>query len=826
MTDVIPELRGSAISGTQADGRVPNGVALALGREAVFPAGSKERWAEGRMARFGIGQAVRRVEDERFLKGAGNFVDDIALPDALWGIVVYATHAHARIRRIDAGKARSAPGVVLVLTGADAAADKIGGLPPNVMPEDIGGPKGYRTWRPVLCADVVRCVGDRVAFVVAETEAAARDAAELIEIDYDPLPVVIALEEAVKPGASAVWPECPGNVSYTLAFGDEAATTAAFEGARHVVSVRLVNNRVSANSIEGRAALGQYDAAAGRYAIYTNTQDPFGVRQHLAMDGFKEPVSRFHLISPDIGGGFGMKGSVYPEDVLVLWAARRCGRPVKWTSTRAEALLGDYHGRDQVVTGELALDDSGKVLGFRTRSLNDLGAYTGGAVMACVAYFLRLSTGPYDIPAMHAVADAVFTNTSPLAPYRGAGRPEAAYLIERLMDEAALKLGLDPVEIRRRNLIRPEQMPYHTHTHYAYDSGEFERLMEKGLEVADWAGFPARKAQSEAAGRLRGRGLAYFIEEAGIFNERMDLRFDAEGTVTILAGTQSYGQGHETVFAQMVSDWLGIPFEGIRFVQGDTDRVAIGRGSYASRSVMNGGCALKAAADDVIAQGRRMAAFLMEGEAEEIDFGDGVYRLRGTNKSMPLQDVARAFFRPGGIPMDLGVGLEGHGSWASEPGNFPNGCHVCEVEVDPDTGTVAVVRYTCVDDLGVVINPMIVEGQIHGALAQGLGQALMEHVIYDEGSGQLVSGTFTDYAMPRADDLPPIAIAFHNVPARTNPLGVKGIGEAGCTGSPPAIMNAILDALRPLGVTHLDMPATAPRVWHAIQAARGQTLRV
>jgi carbon-monoxide dehydrogenase large subunit len=379
---------------------------------------------------------------------------------------------------------------------------------------------------------------------------------------------------------------------------------------------------------------------------------------------------------------------------------------------------------------------------------------------------------------------------------------------------------MDPVELRRRNFVKPEQMPYHTQTHYVYDSGEFEQAMAKGLELADWSGFAARKAQSEQAGKLRGRGLAYFIEEAGIFNERMDLRFDPGGNVAILAGTHSHGQGHETAFAQMVHEWLGIPFESIRYIQGDTEKVSIGRGTYASRSVMVGGCALKAAADDVIAKGRRMAAFLMEGKVEEVDFADGLYRLQGSNKAMPMQEVAMAFFRPMGIPMDLGVGLEGHGSFSSEPGNFPNGCHLCEVEIDPDTGVVSVPRYTCIDDLGRVINPMIVEGQIQGALAQGLGQALMEHVVYDRSSGQLVSGSFMDYAMPHATDMPPIAIAFHNVPARTNPLGVKGIGEAGCTGSPPAIMNAILDALRPVGVKALDMPATPFRVWQAIASAK------
>jgi carbon-monoxide dehydrogenase large subunit len=774
------------------------------------------------MARFGIGQAVRRVEDERFLRGAGNYVADIAVPGELAGVAVYATEAHARIRRIDTSAAAAAPGVVLVLTGADAVADKIGALPPAVMPEDIGIPiKGYRTARPVLVADEVRCVGDRVAFVVAESEAEARDAAELIEIEYETLPAVVTVEDAVKSGAPAVWAECPGNVSYTAAFGDKVATDAAFAQAKHVVSLKLVNNRVSANSMEPRVALGQYDAATGRYTLHASNQNPFGTRQYLAARVFGEPVSRFHVVSPDVGGGFGMKGGdPYPEDVLVLWAARRLNRPVKWVSTRAEALLGDCHGRDQVISADMALDASGKVLAVRTHALDQMGAYLSGAVMAVVFFGLRLTTGVYDIPAIHAVADAVFTNTSPTTPYRGAGRPEAAYLIERLMDEAALQIGMDPVELRRRNLIKPEQMPYHTLTHYVYDSGEFERAMDKCLELADWNGFAARKAESGRAGRLRGRGLAYFIEEAGIFNERMDLRFDPEGNVAILAGTHSHGQGHETAFAQIVTELLGIPFESVRYVQGDTEKLAVGRGTYGSRSVMVGGNALKAAADDVIAKGRRMAAFLMEAKPEEVDFGEGIYRVQGSNKSMPLQEVAKAFFRPAGIPMELGVGLEGNGSYASEPGNFPNGCHACEVEVDPDTGTVSVVRYTCIDDLGRVINPMIVEGQIHGALAQGLGQALMEHVVYDRDSGQLVSGSFMDYAMPRATDMPPIAIGFHNVPARTNPLGVKGIGEAGCTGSPPAIMTAIMDALRPLGVKALDMPATAFHVWQAIRGAK------
>jgi aerobic carbon-monoxide dehydrogenase large subunit len=772
------------------------------------------------MAKFGIGQAVRRVEDERFLKGAGCFVDDLVLPGELSAVVVYATHANARIARVDTSAAKAAPGVVLVLSGADAVADGLGRLPPLFMPEDQGGPKGFRTYRQVLVHDVVRCIGDRVALVVAESEAEARDAAELIEIDYVALPVVASVEDAVRPGAPAVWSECPSNVSFTLAFGDQAATDAAFAKARHVVSLKLENNRLSANSIEPRGAIGIYDPTADSYTLYTSSQNPFGARQTLAAGVFREPVSKFHVITPDVGGGFGMKADAYPEDALVLWAAKRCGRPVKWISNRAEALQGDYHGRDQVVTADMALDENGKILGLRTRALDAVGAYTASAVVAAVVYGLRLATGPYDIGALHASADAVFTNTSPLAPYRGAGRPEAAYLAERLIDEAALVTGIDAIELRRRNLIRPEAMPYSTLTGYVYDSGEFEVAMDKCLDLIDWKGFAARKAQSEKAGKLRGRGLAYFIEEAGVFNERMDVRFDSDGNLTILAGTHSHGQGHSTTFAQMVSEWLGVPFESIRYLQGDTQKVAFGRGTYASRSIMAGGCALKVASDAVIEKGRGMAAFLMEAKPDDIDFGDGLFRVKATNRSMPMQEVAKAFFRPMGIPKELGVGLEGHGS-SSEPGNFPNGCHACEVEIDPETGEVKVVRYTAVDDLGRTINPMIVEGQVHGALAQGIGQALFEHVVYDRQTGQLVSGTFMDYAMPRAADLPPFEVDHHDVPAKTNALGVKGIGEAGTTGAPPAVMNAILDALRPLGVKQLDMPATPSRVWRAIQSAKG-----
>jgi carbon-monoxide dehydrogenase large subunit len=768
--------------------------------------------------KFGIGQPVRRVEDQRFLSGAGRYVDDIDLPRQCYGVVVASPHAHARITRIDVAAARAAPGVVCVLTGADAKADNLGAIPP-VMPEDMGGPKGYRTLWPLLVADKARAVGERVAFVVAETLAQARDAAELIAVDYEMLPAVTAVEDAVKDGAPAVWDECPGNVSFTMMFGNKEATDAAFAQAAHVVSLRLENNRVSPAAMEPRAAIGEYRAADDAYTLYTTSQNPHGNRSLLAGAVFHMPEIKLRVISPDVGGGFGMKFGAYPEDALVLWASRRCGRPVKWVETRSEAFLSDSHGRDQVVRGEMALDTQGKILGVRAVGLHAMGSHIVGAAIVCPLFASRLAPGVYDFPAAHIVEKAVFTNTTPLAPYRGAGRPEATYLIERLIGRAAAVIGLDPDEIRRRNYIAPAKMPYKTATGTTYDSGDFARVMDQCLELADWDGFAGRAAASKQAGKLRGRGLAYFIEEASVFNERMDLRFDPSGMVTILAGTHSHGQGHATAFAQLVSEWLGVPFTSIRYVQGDTDAVPIGRGTYGSRSSMVGGNALKRAADALIDKARGMAAHLMEAGVSDVEFKDGQFRIAGTDRAISLTDTAKAFYRPMFLPPQFGVGLEASGSFASEPPNYPNGCHTCEVEIDPESGTVAVVAYTAVDDVGLVLNHLLVEGQIHGGVAQGLGQALMENVAYDA-SGQLVSGSFQDYAMPRADDIPHMTSQVVEVPATTNPLGIKGCGEAGATGAPPAIIDAILDALRPFGIDHIDMPATPQHVWQAIKWAQ------
>lgn len=772
--------------------------------------------------KFGIGQSVHRVEDQRFLVGAGRYVDDISLPRQAYGVPVLSPHAHAVIRGVDIRAAAAAPGVICVLSGADVKADGLGGLPPKFMPEDMGGPKGYRTARPLLVLDRVRCVGDRVAYVVAETAAQARDAAELVEVDYEPLPASTDVEDAVKPDAPLLYEDWKSNVSCGVMFGNKEATDAAFAKAARVVSVRLESNRLSANSLEPRGAIGDYNAADDTYTLYSSNQDPHSLRKTLADFVFKQPESKFRVISPDVGGGFGMKADAYPEDGLALWASRHCGRPVKWVATRSESLLGDNHGRDQVVYGELALDPDGRILGVRARSLHGFGAYVMSAAVAPLVFALRFIPSVYDIKAFHAINQGVFTNTSPTGPYRGAGRPEAAYLIERLLDKAADEMGLDRLEIRRRNLIAPSQLPYATQTGFVYDSGDFPGLLDRCQELSEWSGFDARKSASEREGKLRGRAVAFFIEQGGVFNDRMEIRFSPTGTLTILAGTHSHGQGHATVFPQMVSEWLGVPMGSIRYVQGDTDQVPFGRGTYAARSSMIGGCALRLAADMIIEKGKKMAARLMEAAPADIDFNSGRFSVVGTDRSVSMIDVAKAFFAPAGLPKEFGVGLDGSGSWAAEPPNFPNGCHACEVEVDPSTGEVRIDRYVAVDDVGRALNPMICEGQIQGGVAQGLGQALLEKVVYDRDSGQLLSGSFTDYGMPRASDMPPMRMGLVEVPCKTNPLGVKSVGETGTIGAPPAIINAILDALRPLGVRHIDMPATPHRVWQAIQNARGQ----
>jgi carbon-monoxide dehydrogenase large subunit len=766
--------------------------------------------------RFGIGQPVTRKEDPRFLTGRGRYVADIDLVRQAHAVFIFSAHAHARIRSIDKAAAEGLPGVYAVLTGTEWAADGLGTLDPEMMAEDMGGPKGYRTKRPPLAIDRVRYVGERVAVVIAATEALARDAAELVAVDYDILPAVARAEDAVRPGAPLVHDGAANNTSFTMRMGNTEAVDAAFASAHHTASLALYNNRVTAVTMEPRGCIADYDPGTRRYTLYTSTQNVHGIRQILAQQILHIPESHIRVVARDVGGGFGMKGGVYPEEAVVVWAARRIGRPVKWIPSRSEALLGDYQGRDQNVGAELALADDGRFLALRWTGSHNVGAYIEhyGAIPTLLS--LQLGSTVYDIPAVTVTSSLVFSNTVPTVPYRGAGRPEAVYIMERLVDQAAREMHLDPAELRRRNLIRPDAFPYATRTGWVYDTGDYAAALAKCQTLADWEGYAARDAQSAAAGKHRGRSIVYYVDNTGIFNERMELRFDPSGEVTILAGTLSHGQGHETSYAQMVADWLGVPEDKIHLKQADTDEVAIGRGTYGSRSMMIGGSALRAAADEVIERGKRFAAHFMEADAADIAFADGAFTIAGTDRSMPIGQVAQMSFIPVGLPPQLGVGLQGAGAFSSDTPSFPNGCHICEVEIDPDTGEVALDRHTVVDDIGTVINPLLAKGQIQGGVAQGAGQALIEDVVYDRDSGQLLTGSLMDYGISRADMMPPITIDFSPVPSTTNPLGAKGVGEGGTVASTPTVMNAILDALAPLGVTDVPMPASPERVWRAV----------
>ena len=762
-----------------------------------------------------FGQALPRVEDRKLLTGRGRYVDDISLPLQAHGVVVYSNHARARIKSIDSSRALRSPGMLGVLTGDDVARRGLGGLPPLFMPEDAGGPKAFRTMRPLLAQSEVRHVGDRVAFCIAETLEQARDAAELIEVDYEPLPGVIDLQGAVVSGAPSVWDAVPTNVCFTLRMGDAAAAEKAFAAAAHRVRLPLVNNRVTAGSMEPRAAIGQYDPADASFVLYSSTQNPHRVRETLAQSVFRIPESKLRVIGPDVGGGFGMKGDTYPEEGLVLLASQSVERPVKWNASRSDAFILDNAGRDQVVDAEMALDPEGRILAVRVKALHNLGAYMVGAALVPLVFSLKLIPNVYRVPAVDLCTQGVFTNTAPTNPYRGAGRPEAVYVTERLLDLAADELGIDPVEIRRRNFIDKAELPYRSPTGLTYDSGDFRAATEACLALADWVGYAARRDASARRNKLRGRAIISYIEDTGVFNDRMELRFDPSGAVTILAGTFSHGQSHATTYSQCVSDWLGIPLDQIRLLQGDTDQVSFGRGTYGSGSAIIGGNALRSAADKVIEQARRLAGVLLEASAEDLEFCEGCFRIAGTDRSISLKEVARSAYHPARLPKGIRLGLEASAFFAAEPPGFPNGCHICEVEIDPATGATTVDRYAAVDDFGRLINPLIVNGQVHGALAQGLGQALGEHMVYDA-SGQLLTASLMDYAMPRACDMPSFALKFHEEPCRTNPLGVKGAGEGGCVAAPPVVINAMLNALHPLGIRHIDMPATAQHIWRTI----------
>ncbi len=765
----------------------------------------------------GIGQPVRRREDRRFVTGAGTFAADVTLPQQAYAHLLLSPHAHAAIAAIDTSAAEAAPGVLAVLTGEDIKRDELGGIPCTQLAGTGGAVKAADIRQPLLAVDRVRHVGDRVALVVAETLDQAKDAAALIEVSYDPLPAVTDVDAATMPSAPQLWDNVDNNIAFQGAFGDAAAVDAAFKSAHRITKLDTHNTRVSALPLEPRAALAE--VRNGRATLYSCGQKPHTVRQVLANFVFHEPEADFHVVCPDVGGGFGLKGTVYPEDGLVVWAARRVGRPVKWVEDRSEALLTDIQARDQHTAGELALDADGRILALRAMTATNLGAYMSISALVSTLRGLFNLSNVYAIPAIHVSAKAVFTNTTTTGPYRGAGVPETVYLMERLMDQAARETSLDPGEIRRRNLISSSALPYATALQYTYDSGDFSRVLERARDAADMNGFAARRAESEARGKLRGIGIGSYIIAITAHSERMDIRVDARGNATVLAGTFSYGQGHETVYAQMVSDWLGLPLDSIRFAQGDTDRVPFGRGSYGSRSMSMGGGALRLAADEVIDKGKRIAAHMMEASVQDIAFEDGTFSVTGTDRSRSFAEVAATSFAPLGLPPSSAIGLDGTG-YFDGPFNFPNGCHICEIEIDPDTGKLDILRYLSVDDVGRVINPLLTQGQIRGGIAQGLGQAFMEKISIDPATGQNLSGSLLDYAVPRATDLPVFSGELIEIPTATNPIGVKGAGENGIIPSTPALINAVLDALAPLGVTEFELPATPERVWRAIRNAR------
>jgi carbon-monoxide dehydrogenase large subunit len=788
------------------------------------------------MTENGIGAAVARKEDRRFLLGKGRYTDDIRLPQQTYAVFVRSPYAHAAIRGIDAAAALAAPGVLAVLTGADVAADGLGGLPCGWQITNKDGSKMVEPPHPALAQGKVRHVGDPVAMVIAETRAQAHDAALRVEVDYDPQPVVAHLRSAAAAGAPQVWDEAPGNVCFDWHLGDAAATDAAFAGAAKVVAIDLTNNRVAPNAIEPRAAIGDYNAAEDHYTLYTTSQNPHLIRLLLGAFTLKVPEHKLRVVAPDVGGGFGSKIFHYAEELLVLWASKRLGRPVRWTAERTESFLSDAHGRDHVSHAELALDAQGKFLGLRVRTLANLGAYLSTFGPAVPTYLHgTLLSGPYVIPAIYVEVTAIFTHTVPVDAVRGAGRPEATYLLERLVDKAARETGADRVEIRRQNFIQPSQFPYQTPVALQYDTGDYEATLDMALQAIDYPRLAERKAAAKARGKLRGFGLSTYIEACGIapsavagalgaragLYEAATVRVHPTGSVTVFTGTHSHGQGHETTLAQLVVEKLGVSIDNVEVVHGDTDRIPFGMGTYGSRSLAVGGSAVVKAIDKIIDKGKKIAAHLLEASVADIEFADGKYRVAGTDREKAFGEVAFTAYVPHNYPIEtVEPGLEEGAFYDPKNFTFPAGCHAVEVEVDPETGVVEVADVAIADDVGVVVNPMIVDGQAHGGLAHGIGQALLEECVYDA-AGQLLSGSFMSYCMPRAADLPMFKVGNHVTACTHNPLGVKGVGEVGAIGVPPAVINAILDALAPLGVTHIDMPATSEKVWRAIRDARG-----
>ena len=777
--------------------------------------------------KFAIGQSVRRVEDPRLLQGFGRYSDDVSLPHQAYAVVVRSPHAHAGIRSIDTTAARNAAGVLAVLTGTDLAADGLGDLPTDKSRKRRDGSPAFTTPRPALIRDRVRHVGDPVALVVADTMERAVDAAELVAVDYEALPAVAATADAVRPGSPVVWAQAPDNVAFVWEAGNKDGAARGLAAAAHVVRLDFVVSRVAAAPMEPRGAVGEWDRRTGRYTLHTGIQAPHGLRTLLADQVLKVPHSHLRVITGEVGGSFGMKSGVYPEVVLVLWAAKRLGRPVKWTSDRREGFVTDEHGRDNVSTAELGLDANGKFLALRVAINLNIGAYLTPRSAGPGTNNVGGLAGVYTTPAIHVQTTGVFSNTTPTGPYRGAGRPEATYAIERVIDVAARELKIDPIELRRRNLIPSSAMPFKTGLVFTYDCGEFGRGMDLALGLADRAGFEKRRAEAQRHGKLRGLGIANPIEVAGgpytaMNPDTAELRVNADGSVSLFTGSTSMGQGNETAFAQIVSDKLGVPPERIQVFWGDSDLLGNGRGNGGSGALTVGGSAVTRATEKVIERGRRIAARLLEAAPDDVIHQDGKFTVKGTDKGVTFANVARAAYVPRQLPQGMEPGFSEEASFTPSAVTFPNGSQICEVEIDEETGAVRVVRHTVVDDVGRMVNPMLVKGQIHGGVVQGLGQGLYEELTYDPTTGQLLAGSFMDYAMPRADDMPNFDVDSHEVPTAVNPLGAKGVGEAGTVGALPALLNAVNDALAPLGVRHLDMPVTSERVWRAIQDAKAR----
>jgi carbon-monoxide dehydrogenase large subunit len=775
------------------------------------------------MAKFGTGQSVRRVEDQRFITGAGRYTDDINLPGQAYGYALRSPEAHARIVKIDVSEARAAPGVLTVITGAEIDAEGTNRLPCAVPMVNRDGSEGINPLRPVLCTDRVRHVGDHVAFVVAETLSQAKDAAELIAVEYKSLPTVTDTETAADSGRPLVHDDVPSNLAFDWQHGDPDAVDRALAGAAHVTKVRITNNRLVANPIEPRAAIGEVDAATGQVTLHACTQGGWLFTGPLA-EVLKVAPEKIRVLTPDVGGGFGMKAFFYPEYALAVWAARQLGRPVKWTAERSsDGFLSDVMGRDHVTEAELGFDADHRIVCMRVLTTANMGAYCNlFAPFIPTGAALKVLPGVYDVKNLVYRVKGVLTNTTPVDAYRGAGRPESIYLMERLIDAAARELGEDPTELRRKNFVSTAAMPFKTVAGETYDSGEFARVMDAAVKEADWSRIAQRRSEAKARGMRRGIGMAYYIESTmGDPQEMAAIKFEPDGTVSVAVGTQSNGQGHETAYAQLLHERLGVPFEKIRIVQGDTALLKLGGGTGGSRSLTAEGMAIRDCADDVIERGRHYAAQELETAVGDIEYnrGTGEFGVIGTDRRIGILELAKKARETTNPPEGFEGGLDAEATAQIDAYTFPNGCHVAEVEVDSDTGVARIVNYVAVDDFGVVLNPMLVAGQVHGGVVQGIGQALYEHAVYDD-NGQLLSGSFMDYCMPRADGVPAMQVSTIEVPCKNNPMGVKGCGEAGSVASPAAVINAIIDALADLGVTSVDMPATPQSLWRLIQEHR------